>query len=44
MLLSKKDSSLSDEKISDTMLPTKQFLDTNGKTIVNYEIDNWMEN
>lgn len=38
------DEILSDEKISDTMLPTEQFLDTNGKTIVNYEIDNWMEN
>ena len=38
------DEILSDKKISDTMLPTKQFLDTNGKTIVNYEIDNWMEN
>ena len=38
------DEILSDKKISDTMLPTEQFLDTNGKTIVNYEIDNWMEN
>ena len=38
------DEILSDKKISDTMLPTGQFLDTNGKTIVNYEIDNWMEN